>query len=84
MQINHGFLFHGEGSKLDWSPFSEWKQLQRFNLAPTGRRSFQSHMYDVSVHSSWAGFTCLYVYSLMTLFYFPFDAEKGKWQDNRY
>lgn len=49
-----------------------------------GRRSFQSHMYDVSVHSSWAGFTCLYVYSLMTLFSIfrlmleTKDLEKGK------
>lgn len=54
-----------------------------------GGRSFQSHMYDVSVHSSWAGFTCLYVYSLMTIFLFRLmletkDLEKGKWQDNRY
>lgn len=38
-----------------------------------------SHMYDVSVHSSWAGFTCLYVYSLMT-FIFVWCLKRKIWR----
>lgn len=45
-----------------------------------GRRSFQSHMYDVSVHSSWAGFTCLYVYSLMTFFFSVWCLKRKIWR----